>query len=60
MQNSDPPLTPNWADFIDSLHVFNPPTLGHRRWRDERVPAREALDPPPVPAAAEHRAGGEP
>lgn len=59
MQNSDPPLTPNWADFIDSLHVFNPPALGRRQRRDGSLPAGETLDPPPVPVAAEHRAGRE-
>ncbi len=60
MQNSDPPRTPNWADFIDSLHVFNPPVRG-RRWKaEERVPVGQALEPPPTAVAAEHRAGGEP
>ncbi len=24
MPDSDLPRTPNWADYIDSLHVFNP------------------------------------
>jgi hypothetical protein len=35
MQDSDPPRALNWADYIDSLHVFNPPStkrvpLSHR------------------------------
>lgn len=59
MQNSDLPLAPNWADFIDSLHVFNPPVRGRRRVGDIRIPAGESLEPPPVSAATEHRAGGE-
>jgi len=34
MPESEPPPPANWADFIDALHVFNPPTL--RGYRDER------------------------
>ena len=26
MPDSKLPSTPNWADYIDSLHVFNPPS----------------------------------
>lgn len=59
MQNSDPPLAPNWADFIDSLHVFDPPIRAPRRRSDDRIQASESIEPPPVSAATEHRAGGE-
>lgn len=59
MSNSELPRTPNWADFIDSLHVFNPPISGRRRLRDLQGIPGETLEPPPVPPAAEHRAGGE-
>jgi hypothetical protein len=31
MPDSDPPRTPNWADYIDSLHVFDPHWLVRAR-----------------------------
>jgi hypothetical protein len=31
MPDPDPPRTPNWADYIDSLHVFNPQWLVRAR-----------------------------
>jgi hypothetical protein len=31
MPDSDPTSTPNWADYIDSLHVFNPQWLVRAR-----------------------------
>jgi len=27
----EPSSQQNWADYIDSLYIFNPPTMGRRR-----------------------------
>lgn len=42
MPDSDPPHTPNWADYIDSLHVFNPPSLPMMRLRRKTFDAEQA------------------
>jgi hypothetical protein len=40
----DPTEPQNWADFIDSLHVFNPPQSMKVRWHRQltNADAREA------------------
>ena len=42
MPDSEPPRTPNWADYIDSLHVFNPPSLPMIRPRWNRMVAEHS------------------
>lgn len=31
MHVPEPSSQQNWADYIDSLYIFNPPTMGRRR-----------------------------
>jgi|GEM_PF-4417863 len=42
MPDSKLPSTPNWADYIDSLHVFNPPSSPMIRPRWIRLVAEQA------------------
>lgn len=45
MPDSELPRTPNWADYIDSLHVFNPQWLVRARRESQlKRSLGEALD----------------
>lgn len=54
MPDSEPPRTPNWADYIDSLHVFDPHWLVRaRRASQVKRSLGEGLDDPALRAIEE-------
>lgn len=54
MPDFDPSRTPNWADYIDSLHVFNPQWLVRaRRASGTLHPKDELLEGAPLHSAEE-------
>ncbi|MBX9632070.1 MAG: hypothetical protein K2X67_16260 [Burkholderiales bacterium] len=55
MPDSELPRTPNWADYIDSLHVFNPYWLVRaRRASQAKRTLGEGLDDQATRAIDEH------
>jgi hypothetical protein len=62
MHNPDPPQPQNWADFIDSLHVFNPPIEMRARFRRRLTDAdsRDATVPRDIAGSRIPQTGVEP
>jgi hypothetical protein len=54
VNDPDPPQPQNWADFIDSLHVFNPPQSMRVRWH-RQLTSSDSRDAPVVRDAAGNR-----